>query len=182
MIRRVFVLVMCSFVLSCASHAGDTEDFTKKIDTGLKEHFAVTGQCTSFWETEIDKWKGVNGKDFHSVESVRKSIVEDDSSLFSQLVREVWNYQEKTGNAKTRQRIGRWPVSGDEYRKATPLAFIANFDSIPSDCMSTIWLESSILNIFDNTEKKIVEVGGIELAEPYDKKWAIYWILVNINN
>lgn len=179
MIRGLFLLAVCLLTLSCVSLANDVNNSSKKIDADLKKHFAVTERCTSFWEEEINKWKSVNGESFHSVKSVRKAIIDDDISLFSLFVREVWKYQEMSGNARAKESIGRWPVTSDEYRAATPFVFVTKFDSIPDDCMATVWLEPSILNLFNDSEKKVIEAGGIDLVEPYTKKWAIYWVFVN---
>ena len=179
MIRGLFLLVVCLLTLSFVSLANNAKNSSKKIDADLKKHFAVTGRCTSFWEEEINKWKSVNGESFHSVKSVRKAIVDDDQSLFSLFVREVWNYQDMAGNTEAKESFGRWPVTSDEYRAATPLVFITKFDSIPEDCMATVWLEPSILNLFSDSEKKATEAEGIDLVKPYTKKWAIYWVFVN---
>ena len=180
MIRLVFCFVMCSLVFSCSGFTCKEKKATKEIHNDLKERFVFTDKCISFWESEISKWKIKNGRDVRSVSEVRELIAKDELSFFSQFVREIWNYQEQTGNTERRENIGRWPISSEQYRKATPLIFITKFDIIPHGCASTIWLEPSILDIFESDNQRIVEAHDAKLAEPHNKKWAIYWIFVNI--
>ncbi|AZZ96617.1 hypothetical protein [Pseudoalteromonas sp. R3] len=175
MIRGVF-LFFCFMVLSCKSLGSETEKFTDKKYESMREHFANIGKCTSIWKSEIKKWQHINGENFESIISVREAIANDNTSLFSLLVREVWSYQRKAKNAENIDNIGRWPVSSDEFRRATPLLFITKFDSIPEDCMATVWLEPQILGLFSIGGQK----SALNMIEPYSEKWATYWIFVNL--
>lgn len=175
MIREILLLFFC-MVLSFKSLGSETEKFTNKKYESLREHFALTGRCTSLWESEIKKWQHINGENFESIISVREAIANDNTSLFSLLVREVWSYQRKAKNAESIDNFGRWPVSSDEFRRATPLLFITKFDSIPEDCMAIVWLEPQILGLFRITGQK----NDANMIEPYSEKWATYWIFVNL--
>ncbi|KZN57950.1 hypothetical protein [Pseudoalteromonas luteoviolacea] len=180
--KGLFSIAFCFMALLCTSQETDAADSKENKFASLKEHFSLTGKCTSIWEEEIRKWKLINGDSYHSINSLRNAITDDNVSLFSSVVRKAWSYQKENGSTETEQNIGRWPISSQEYRVATPLAFVAAPDSIPDDCMAAVWLEPSILNLFSTSEREGKQMNGADVSEPRSSKWAIYWIFVNLES
>lgn len=176
--KRLFhILIIATLCVGCKSHdIGLSSD----IDTGLLEYFVATKNCKNTWLNLTNDWVNENGSGFSSIAKIRNKIEQDEVTILSKLIRENWAFQDALNQFVSDKEMGGWPVSSEAYRQATALLFLNEYSGIHEECMLLNYLEPSIHNMFDGSLNDIEELGVKELQPPYNEKWAIYWLFVNI--
>lgn len=183
--RKIKLILIWFFLYLAGCSYGD-----EKVQSMNPAVFKEQGKCVAETRSLIKEWKSNGGGYKRSLQAMRKQIQEDKTPKFSVMIRKFWAYQNSLGNLKSKEQLGVWPVSDDDFRSVF-FETVDVSDFISVSC-GLSWLSDAlhddVLMVYNSDQSPIIKAPLEEF--PDDLKWESnqaqlwlkYWLFVNVSN
>jgi hypothetical protein len=177
-------------VLAAVSLAGCSVGETLMNDVYVDEPSDLSAEfveniqeCPDAWGHLYEEWYLSIGGFKVSLLDMQFAVLDDQESIFSQVIRSQWEHQLDLGMKE--EAWGRWPVSERSFRRKMFNAAVAFEAYVPEECASLSWLDPFIWRGLQDagkgygTEFLILSDAprDFEWSSPYLQHWFLFWML-----